>query len=49
MSIFRRIANLFHRSKLDQEVEAELRSHIEMRTADNLAASAQILQLSLPR
>jgi putative ABC transport system permease protein len=34
MSILRRIANLFHRSKLDQEIEAELRSHIEMRTAD---------------
>ncbi|HYL65285.1 MAG TPA: ABC transporter permease [Candidatus Methylomirabilis sp.] len=38
MSILRRIANLFHRSKLDQEIEAELRSHIEMRTADNIAA-----------
>ena len=38
MSILRRIANLFHRSKLDQEIEAELRSHIEMRTADNMAA-----------
>ncbi len=38
MSIVRRIANLFHRSKLDQEIDAELRSHIEMRTADNIAA-----------
>src|SRR5690349_16748818 len=38
MSILRRIANLFHRSKLDHEIEAELRSHIEMRTADNIAA-----------
>ena len=38
MSILRRITNLFHRSKLDQEIEAELRSHIEMRTADNIAA-----------
>jgi putative ABC transport system permease protein len=38
MSILRRIANLFHRSKLDQEIEAELRSHIEMRAADNIAA-----------
>ncbi len=37
MSIFRRITNLFHRSKLDQEIDAELRSHIEMRTADNIA------------
>jgi predicted permease len=38
MSILRRITNLFHRSKLDQEIEAELRTHIEMRTADNIAA-----------
>jgi hypothetical protein len=38
MSILRRITNLFHRSKLEQEIEAELRSHIEMRTADNMAA-----------
>ncbi|MHB8753676.1 MAG: ADOP family duplicated permease [Candidatus Acidiferrales bacterium] len=38
MSILRRIANLFHRSKLHQEIEAELRSHIEMRTSDNIAA-----------
>ena len=35
MSILRRIANLFHRSKLDREIEPELRSHIEMRTADD--------------
>ncbi|HEV2617859.1 MAG TPA: ABC transporter permease [Candidatus Acidoferrales bacterium] len=38
MSILRRIANLFRRSKLDQDIEAELRSHIEMRTADNIVA-----------
>src|SRR5215472_3264232 len=38
MSILRRIANLFHRSKLNEEIEAELRAHIEMRTADNIAA-----------
>src|SRR5215472_19290247 len=38
MSILGRIANLFHRSKLDQEIESELRAHIEMRTADNIAA-----------
>ncbi|HKF51308.1 MAG TPA: ABC transporter permease [Candidatus Acidoferrales bacterium] len=37
MSILRRIANLFHRSKLDQDIDAELRAHIEMRTADNIA------------
>jgi macrolide transport system ATP-binding/permease protein len=38
MSLFRRIANLFVRSNIDREIEAELRSHIEMRTQDNLAA-----------
>jgi predicted permease len=38
MSILRRITNLFQRSKLEQEIEAELRAHIEMRTADNIAA-----------
>jgi putative ABC transport system permease protein len=38
MSILRRITNLFRRSRLDEEIEAELRSHIEMRTADNVAA-----------
>jgi len=38
MSILRRITNLFHRSELDQEIEAELVSHIEMCTADNIAA-----------
>jgi predicted permease len=38
VSILRRITNLFHRSKLDQEIDAELRAHIEMRTADNIAA-----------
>jgi putative ABC transport system permease protein len=42
MSILRRIANLFHRSKLDQEIEAELRAHIEMRTADNIAAGMSL-------
>ena len=38
MPILRRITNLFHQSKLDEEIEAELRAHIEMRTADNIAA-----------
>jgi predicted permease len=37
MSMFRRIANLFSRSKVDREIDAELRSHLEMRIEDNLA------------
>lgn len=38
MSLFRRVANLFFRPQVEQEIDAELRSHIEMRTADNIAA-----------
>ena len=38
MSILRRILNLFSRPKLEQEIDAELRSHIEMRIEDNIAA-----------
>ena len=37
MSGFRRIANLFSRSKAEREIDAELRSHIEMRIDDNIA------------
>jgi predicted permease len=42
MSIIRRIANSFSRSKLEQEIDAELRSHVEMRIADNLAAGMSL-------
>jgi predicted permease len=38
MSILRRISNLFSRPRLGKEIDAELRSHIEMRIEDNLAA-----------
>ncbi len=38
MSVLNRITNLFSRSRVDQEAEAELQSHIEMRTEDNIAA-----------
>jgi predicted permease len=38
MSMLRRISNLFSRPKLGQEIDAELRSHIEMRIEDNIAA-----------
>src|ERR1700728_2907499 len=38
MAILRRIANLFRGSKLRREIEAELRSHTEMRIEDNTAA-----------
>ena len=37
MSVFRRISNLFNRSKIEREIDAELRSHVEMRIEDNIA------------
>ena len=36
--MLRRISNLFSRPKLRREINAELRSHIEMRIEDNIAA-----------
>jgi predicted permease len=36
MSLLRRIANLFGRSRVDQEIDAELQSHIALRIDDNL-------------
>jgi putative ABC transport system permease protein len=38
MSLFSRFTNLFRSSKLDHKVEEELRSHLEMRAADNIDA-----------
>ena len=38
MTLLRRIANLFSRSRIDREIEAELQAHIEMRIEDNLGA-----------
>src|SRR5260370_26339136 len=38
MSVFRRMANLLHRSRLDHDIDAELQAHIALRTEDNLAA-----------
>ena len=38
MALIRRISNLLFRSKVDMEIEAELKSHIEMRIEDNIAA-----------
>jgi len=38
MAMLRRIANLFRGHKLRREIEAELRSHTEMRIEDNIAA-----------
>ena len=38
MSFYRRIANLFSRSSVEREIEAELEAHIAMRTEDNITA-----------
>jgi predicted permease len=38
MSWMRRISNLFSRARVDREIDAELRSHIELRIEDNIAA-----------
>jgi predicted permease len=38
LSLFRRISNLFSQSRMRDEVDAELKSHLEMRIADNLAS-----------
>ncbi|MGO4518240.1 ADOP family duplicated permease [Terriglobus sp. 2YAB30_2] len=37
MSLLLRIANLFSRSKVDREIDAELRFHIDMRIEENVA------------
>ncbi len=38
MPLTNRIANLFRRTRIDREIEAELLAHVEMRIEDNLAA-----------
>lgn len=38
MSLLRRITNLFSRSKVDREIDAEIQSHIDLRVEDNVAA-----------
>jgi predicted permease len=38
MPLLPRIANLFSRSRLDREIEAEIQSHIDLRIDDNIAA-----------
>lgn len=37
MAIIRRIGNLFRRTSIDREINAELAAHIEMRTEENIA------------
>jgi predicted permease len=37
MPLFRRLRNLFFRSRVDREIDAEIQSHIDLRIEDNLA------------
>ncbi len=37
MAVLRRIANLFRRNRIDNEIDAELQAHIALRIEDNLA------------
>ena len=37
MSLLSRLTNLFRRTSVDREIDAELKAHIEMRVEDNLA------------
>jgi predicted permease len=38
LSLTRRVLNLFSRSRMQREIDAEVKSHLEMRIADNIAA-----------
>ena len=38
MSLFARLKAMIHRDRLDRDLDQELRSHLEMRAADNVAA-----------
>src|SRR5580692_7736868 len=38
MSLCRRISNLFRRSRMDREIDAEIKSHIVMKTEDNIVS-----------
>ena len=38
MSLVHRVLNLFYRSKVDRDIDAELKSHIEMRIQDNVGS-----------
>ena len=38
MALFRRVANLFRRSSVDHDINAELQAHIAMRIDANVAA-----------
>jgi predicted permease len=37
MAVLRRVANLFRRSRVDREIDAELQAHIALRIEDNMA------------
>jgi putative ABC transport system permease protein len=42
MSLFRRITSVFRTDKIDQDLEDEMRSHLEMRAEDNASAGMSL-------
>jgi putative ABC transport system permease protein len=44
MSLIARLRGMLRRNRLDQDLDEELRSHLEMRAADNLAAGMSLQQ-----
>jgi predicted permease len=44
MSLFHRISNLFRRSRMDREIDDEIKSHLAMRTEDNIASGMPLDQ-----
>ena len=44
MAVFSRFANLFRRTRVDREIDAELQSHIALRVDDNLAAGMSLAE-----
>jgi len=44
MALPRRIANLFFRSRVDREIDAEIEAHIALRSEDNVAAGMSLAE-----
>ncbi len=42
MALFRRFTNLFRRSRVDHDIDAELRAHIDLRIDANVAAGMSL-------
>ena len=49
MSIFRRMANLLHRSRIDRDIDAELQAHVALRTEDNWLPACRLTRPGVMR